>query len=95
MPSFWRVALPGEQSNSGSRQYIYRFPDLDSCTVFWSNPESRKKTLPGPEQWVLTANLLDHLGDWTPITLMIFFNQGMVLLGSNHFLSKPIASVHD
>ena len=32
----------------------------------------------------------DHLGDWTPITLMIFFNQGMLLLGSNHFLSKPM-----
>ena len=40
MPNFWRVPLPGEQSNPGSRQYIYRFPD--SCTVFWSNPESRK-----------------------------------------------------
>ena len=24
----------------------------------------------------------------TPITQMIFFNQGMLLLGSNHFLNK-------
>ena len=40
MPNFWRVPLPGEQSNPGSRQYIYRFPD--SRTVFWSNPKSRK-----------------------------------------------------
>ena len=40
MPNFWRVPVPGEQSNPGSRQYIYRFPD--SRTVFWSNPESRK-----------------------------------------------------
>ena len=40
MPNFWRVPLPGEQSNPGSRQYIYRFPD--SRTVFWSNPESQK-----------------------------------------------------
>ena len=24
----------------------------------------------------------------TPITQMIFFNQGMLLLGSNHFLTK-------
>ena len=37
---FLGVPLPGEQSNPGSRQYIYRFPD--SRTVFWSNPESRK-----------------------------------------------------
>ena len=40
IPNFWWVPLPGEQSNPGSRQYIYRFPD--SRTVFWSNPESRK-----------------------------------------------------
>ena len=26
MPKFWRVALPGEQSNPGSRQDINRFP---------------------------------------------------------------------
>ena len=38
MPKFWRVPLPGEQSNPGSRQGIYRFPD--SRTVFWSNPGS-------------------------------------------------------
>ena len=32
---------------------------------------------------------------WTPITQMIFFNQGMLLLGSNHFLISrvvPLAS---
>ena len=44
MPNFWRVPLPGEQSNPRSRQYIYRFPD--SRTVFWSNPEN---TLPVPD----------------------------------------------
>ena len=38
--NFWRVLLPGEKSNPGSRQYIYHFPD--SRTVFWSNLESRK-----------------------------------------------------
>ena len=43
MPNFRRVPLPGEQSNPGSREYIYRFPD--SRTVFWSNPEN---TLPDP-----------------------------------------------
>lgn len=26
VPKFWRVSLPEEQSNPGSRQYIYRFP---------------------------------------------------------------------
>ena len=40
MPNFWRVPLPGEQSNPGSPQYIYRFPD--ARTVFWYNPESQK-----------------------------------------------------
>ena len=40
MPKFWRVPLPGEQSNPGSRRDIYRFPD--SRTIFWSNPGSRK-----------------------------------------------------
>ena len=39
MPKFWRVPLPGQQSNPGSRQDIDRFPD--SRTVFWSNPGSR------------------------------------------------------
>ena len=40
VPNFGQVSLPGKQSNPGSRQYIYCFPD--SRTVFWSNPESRK-----------------------------------------------------
>ena len=39
MPKFWRVPLPGQQSNPESPQDIYRF--LDSRTVFWSNGTPR------------------------------------------------------
>jgi len=42
---FWRIPLPGQQSNPASRQH---FPE--SRNVFWSNPETGKCPLPYPTQ---------------------------------------------
>ena len=44
MPKFWRVPLPGKQSNLGSRQDIYRFDD--SRIVFGQIPDP-ENTVPG------------------------------------------------
>ena len=57
MPNFWRVPLPGERSNPGSRQDIYRFPD--SRNVFWSNPGSLEYPF---RPWVLWSDLVSQGG---------------------------------
>ena len=53
MPTFWRLPLPKEQSNPGSPQDIYSFPDLR--TIFWSNHGSWE--YPSRPSWSLNITI--------------------------------------
>ena len=58
VPKFWRVPLSGEQSNPGSRQYIYQLPDSRTAFGQIPNPDN---ALPDPVltlYFVLTKNLI-------------------------------------